>query len=98
MGTFTPEEIAAIPGSISSAELYSQAVATGKKVKYYLILSKTLEVGVRYITPAGNITNGKGKRYGIFRDAVPRFTNYWHAYAYQCHLRQQRRESKDGSD
>jgi hypothetical protein len=97
MDTPTPEEIAAIPGSISSAELYSQAVATGKKVKYYLILRRTLEVGVRYITPAGNITNGKGKRYSIFRDAVPRFTNYWHAYAYQCHLRQQK-ESKDGSD
>ena len=94
MGTHTPEEIAAIPGAISSAELFSQAVKTGKKVKYYVLCRRDISkrILIRYITPNGNMTNGKGRRYTAFNQRVPRFLNYWHAYAYHCKLEQQKGE------
>ncbi len=94
------ERLAAIPGCISSAELFTQAVKTGKKVKYYVI-SRAREghptkILIRYATPAGNVTNGKGARWTGFKRDVPRFTNYWFAYAYKCKVDQQR-EKEDGS-
>jgi hypothetical protein len=84
------ERLAAIPGCISSAELFSQAVKTGKKVKYYVLQRQNHRILIRYVTPNGNITNGEGKQYDNFKPGVPRFTNYWFAYAYKCKVDQQR--------
>lgn len=77
-----------IPGSISSAELFSQAVATGKKVKYYLV-SRSMgnPIRIRYVTPVGSVTDGHGRKFSGFNKSVKRFQNYWHAYAYQLRLK-----------
>jgi hypothetical protein len=84
------ERLAAIPGCISSAELFSQAVKTGKKVKYYVLQRQSHRIMIRYVTPNGSITNGKGGTFPNFAAGIPRFTNYWFAYAYKCKVDKQR--------
>jgi hypothetical protein len=88
MGTYTAK------GAVSLTWLVEEAAKTKKKIKYYVVERGFSKVLIRYVTPAGNVTNGKGKRYNL-RDArrsIPRFTNYWHAYAYM--LRQQQAEQE----
>jgi len=86
MVTYTADELAAIPGAISSAELLSEAVRTNKKQKYYVLDKTKYIILTRYVTP-------KQRYEGIFWYGVPRFTNYWHAYAYQQRLIQQKEDA-----